>query len=45
VIGDQSQSIVTEKSDTFAPGTFPGTLDQAVAIASSVNILDVTKQG
>jgi prepilin-type N-terminal cleavage/methylation domain-containing protein/prepilin-type processing-associated H-X9-DG protein len=45
VVGDQSNATATEKSDTFLPGTFPSTLDQAFADCLAVNIADLTKQG
>jgi prepilin-type N-terminal cleavage/methylation domain-containing protein/prepilin-type processing-associated H-X9-DG protein len=43
--GDFSQSIATEKGDTFQPGTHPTTPDQAMADCAAVNINDLSKQG
>jgi prepilin-type N-terminal cleavage/methylation domain-containing protein/prepilin-type processing-associated H-X9-DG protein len=45
VKGDFSNSISTEISDTYQPGTYPSTADQAVQDCLAVNILDLTKQG
>lgn len=43
--GDGSNGISTEESDTFQPGTFPGTPDQAYADCLAVNVADLSKQG
>jgi prepilin-type N-terminal cleavage/methylation domain-containing protein/prepilin-type processing-associated H-X9-DG protein len=43
--GDFSHSVATERADTFQPGTYPSTADQAVADCAAVNINDLTKQG
>jgi prepilin-type N-terminal cleavage/methylation domain-containing protein/prepilin-type processing-associated H-X9-DG protein len=45
VTGDFSNAIATEKSDTFKPGTYPSTPDQAVLDCAAVNINDLSKQG
>ena len=45
ITGDGSNGISTEKSDTYRPGTFPGTPDQALADANACDITDLTKQG
>jgi prepilin-type processing-associated H-X9-DG protein len=45
VKGDFSNSITTEMSDTYQPGTYPATPDDAVQMCAAVNILDLTKQG
>jgi prepilin-type processing-associated H-X9-DG protein len=45
VTGDFSQSVATERGDTFKPGTYPSTDDQAVADCNAVNINDLSKQG
>jgi prepilin-type processing-associated H-X9-DG protein len=45
VTGDFSNAIATEKGDTFRPGTFPSTPDQAVIDCAAVDINDLTKQG
>jgi prepilin-type N-terminal cleavage/methylation domain-containing protein/prepilin-type processing-associated H-X9-DG protein len=43
--GDYSNAISTEMADTYQPGTYPSTPDQAYQDCQSVNILDLTKQG
>jgi prepilin-type N-terminal cleavage/methylation domain-containing protein/prepilin-type processing-associated H-X9-DG protein len=43
--GDYSNSITTELTDTYEPGTYPGTPAQAFLDCQAVNILDLTKQG
>ncbi len=45
VKGDYSNTIVTELSDTFQPGTYPATGDQAIADCNAVVITDLSKQG
>lgn len=45
VKGDGSNGISTPKSDTYQPGTYPGTADQALADCMAVNTSDLTKQG
>ena len=45
VKGDFSNSITTELSDTYRPGTYPATADQALQMCMAVNIFDLTKQG
>jgi prepilin-type processing-associated H-X9-DG protein len=45
VIGDFSQGVGTERSDTFQPGTYPATADQAVLDCAAVNVNDLSKQG
>ncbi len=45
VKGDFSNAVSTDISDTFEPGTYPATADQAVQMCLAVNILDLTKQG
>ncbi len=45
VVGDFSNSIATEISDTFAPGTHPTNGDDAVAMCRATVISDLTKQG
>jgi prepilin-type N-terminal cleavage/methylation domain-containing protein/prepilin-type processing-associated H-X9-DG protein len=45
VKGDFSNTISTELSDTYEPGTYPATADQAYQDCLAVNILDLTKQG
>jgi prepilin-type N-terminal cleavage/methylation domain-containing protein/prepilin-type processing-associated H-X9-DG protein len=45
VLGDFSQTIATEKADTFAPGTYPANPDEAVQFCRDVNWRDVARQG
>jgi prepilin-type N-terminal cleavage/methylation domain-containing protein/prepilin-type processing-associated H-X9-DG protein len=45
VKGDFSNAITTELSDTYQPGTYPATADEAVQMCRAVNIFDLTKQG
>jgi prepilin-type N-terminal cleavage/methylation domain-containing protein/prepilin-type processing-associated H-X9-DG protein len=45
VKGDFSNAISTEMSDTYQPGTYPATADEAFQMCRAVNILDITKQG
>ena len=44
-IGDQLNSIATEKSDIFNPGTSPPTLDQSIIDCQTMDWTDLTKQG
>jgi prepilin-type N-terminal cleavage/methylation domain-containing protein/prepilin-type processing-associated H-X9-DG protein len=43
--GDFNQSISTERGDTYRPGTYPSTDDQAWADCQAVDITDLSKQG
>ncbi len=45
VKGDFSASISTELSDTYQPGTYPASADQAYQDCLAVNIFDLSKQG
>jgi prepilin-type N-terminal cleavage/methylation domain-containing protein/prepilin-type processing-associated H-X9-DG protein len=45
LIGDFSNAIATEKTDTFQPGIYPNTPDEAVAYCAGVNVNDLSKQG
>jgi prepilin-type N-terminal cleavage/methylation domain-containing protein/prepilin-type processing-associated H-X9-DG protein len=45
VLGDFSNSVITEMSDTFQPGTYPANADQAVAQCRAASILTVSTQG
>jgi prepilin-type N-terminal cleavage/methylation domain-containing protein/prepilin-type processing-associated H-X9-DG protein len=45
LIGDQSDTIATENRDIFRPGTFPATLDAAVADCKTVVWTNVALQG
>jgi prepilin-type N-terminal cleavage/methylation domain-containing protein len=43
--GDGSNGVFTEESDTFQPGTYPGTPDAAYADCKAMDITDLSKQG
>ncbi|HUG70302.1 MAG TPA: DUF1559 domain-containing protein [Pirellulaceae bacterium] len=43
--GDGSNGMSTPESDTFRPGTYPATPDEAYEQCRAVNVLDLTKQG
>jgi hypothetical protein len=43
--GDGSNGISSPESDTYRPGTFPATPDQAMADCLAVNVNDLSKQG
>jgi prepilin-type N-terminal cleavage/methylation domain-containing protein/prepilin-type processing-associated H-X9-DG protein len=43
--GDFSNAISTENGDTYEPGIYPNTPDQAMAYCASVSIYDLSKQG
>ncbi len=43
--GDGSNGIITEESDTFQPGIYPNTPDEAMNICRQMDITDLTKQG
>jgi len=45
LVGDFSQSIASDRRDTFRPGTYPANADEAVSQCAAVNINDLTKQG
>ena len=45
VVGDFSNSIATEISDTFEPGTYPSTPDDAITMCRTIQISDLSKQG
>jgi prepilin-type N-terminal cleavage/methylation domain-containing protein len=45
VIGDFSNAISTPAGDTFEPGTFPGTPDQALADCNAIDITNLAFQG
>jgi prepilin-type N-terminal cleavage/methylation domain-containing protein/prepilin-type processing-associated H-X9-DG protein len=45
VKGDFSNSLSTEISDTYRPGTYPANADEAYQQCRAVNILDLTMQG
>jgi prepilin-type N-terminal cleavage/methylation domain-containing protein/prepilin-type processing-associated H-X9-DG protein len=43
--GDFSDAIATEKSDTFRPGTYPATLDDAMRDCQAIDIKNLSFQG
>lgn len=45
VLGDFDQGVATEKADTFRPGTYPATPDEAVQMCRNMNWRDVSLQG
>jgi len=45
VIGDFSNSVATEFSDTFAPGTYPANSDEAYTLCLATNVQDLSRQG
>jgi prepilin-type N-terminal cleavage/methylation domain-containing protein/prepilin-type processing-associated H-X9-DG protein len=45
VMGDFSNAVGTDRADTFEPGTYPGTPDQAVADCATVNPQNLGIQG
>ncbi|AGA26851.1 DUF1559 family PulG-like putative transporter [Singulisphaera acidiphila] len=45
VKGDYSNTITTELSDTYQPGTYPADADEALQMCRAVDINDLTKQG
>ena len=45
VIGDFSQGISTDKSDTYRPGTYPATPDEAVSLCKATDITNLALQG
>jgi prepilin-type N-terminal cleavage/methylation domain-containing protein/prepilin-type processing-associated H-X9-DG protein len=45
VTGDFSKAMGSVRKDTFQPGTFPATADQAVADCNAVDPNDLSKQG
>jgi prepilin-type N-terminal cleavage/methylation domain-containing protein/prepilin-type processing-associated H-X9-DG protein len=45
LIGDFSNAIATEQSDTFQPGIYPNTPDEAAAYCAQVDVNDLGKQG
>ncbi len=44
LIGDFSQSVVMERGDTFRPGTYPATADQAIADCAAIDINNLAFQ-
>jgi prepilin-type N-terminal cleavage/methylation domain-containing protein len=44
-MGDGSQETSTPESDTYAPGTWPTTADQALQDCLAVDVNDISKQG
>ena len=45
LMGDFSQTIATDKTDTFQPGTFPATPDEALAQCKAVVVTNLAQQG
>ena len=45
VLGDFNQAVSTERSDTFKPGTYPATPDDAIAQCRATNVQDLSLQG
>jgi len=45
LIGDFSNAIATDRTDTFEPGTHPATADQAVADCAGTDVTNVGNQG
>jgi prepilin-type N-terminal cleavage/methylation domain-containing protein/prepilin-type processing-associated H-X9-DG protein len=45
VLGDFNQAIATEQADTFEPGTFPATPDDAVSQCRAINYQTLSYQG
>ncbi len=43
--GDGSQTIASPRTDTFQPGTYPTTPDEALQQCNATNTTDLTKQG
>ena len=43
--GDYNQSVATERSDTFRPGTYPATPDEAYAFCKSMDWTNLSFQG
>lgn len=43
--GDFNQSIASERSDTFRPGTYPATMDEAVQFCNNFDWKDLSYQG
>lgn len=43
--GDGSNGISTPKTDTYRPGTYPNTPDEAVAQCKATNVTDLSMQG
>ena len=45
ISGDFSQTVASDRKDTFQPGTYPATADEAVAQCKAVVPTDLSKQG
>ncbi|AMV38595.1 DUF1559 domain-containing protein [Planctomyces sp. SH-PL62] len=45
ILGDFSQAIASEHGDTFNPGAYPATQDEAVQACREMNWKDLSKQG
>lgn len=44
-LGDGSNDVATEESDTFRPGTYPQNVDEALADCEAIDVEDLSKQG
>lgn len=45
IVGDFSHAVATERGDTFRPGTYPSTPDEAMRDCAAIDINDLSKQG
>jgi prepilin-type N-terminal cleavage/methylation domain-containing protein/prepilin-type processing-associated H-X9-DG protein len=45
IIGDFSNEVSTERADTYNPGTYPATADQAMNDCAAIDITDLAFQG
>jgi len=45
VLGDGSNGVSTVESDTFRPGIYPATIDEALQYCRAVNTADLSRQG
>ncbi|GIW94862.1 MAG: prepilin-type N-terminal cleavage/methylation domain-containing protein [Pirellulaceae bacterium] len=45
ITGDGTNAISTPRSDTYRPGTYPATPDEALRDCLAVDVLDLSKQG
>jgi prepilin-type processing-associated H-X9-DG protein len=44
LLGDGSNEVITPQSDTFQPGTYPGTADEALRDCLACDVNDISKQ-
>lgn len=45
ITGDGSMGVSSPKSDTYQPGTYPATPDEALAMANAMDVTDLSIQG